>query len=372
MKTIHWIFLALLLVTAGLLPALGDDKKPTTIGAIEGKDERFDKLIPKDAVIEKLIDGHKWTEGPLWLPKEKCVIFSDIPNNTIFKWKEGEGESEYMKPSGYTGTKARGGETGSNGLTLDREGRLVLCEHGDRRVSRVEKDGKKITLADKYEGKRFNSPNNVVCKSNGDLYFTDPPYGLEKGWDDPARELDFCGVFRLSKDGKLTLLLKDMTRPNGLAFSPDEKTLYVGNSDPDKAVWMAFEVKDDGTLGKSKVFFDATLMAKDKTKKGLPDGMKIDQAGNLFATGPGGVLVFTPDGTHLGTLATGVPTSNCNWGDDGSMLYITANTSLCRIKTATKGKQGIGPQATAADKEEKKPEMRQFSRCEPTTPLPAR
>src|SRR5205807_4266317 len=190
--------------------------------------------------------------------------------------------------------------------------------------------------ADRYEGKRLNSPNDGVFKSNGDLYFTDPPYGMEKVWDDPARELDFCGVYRLSKDGKLTLLTKDMTRPNGIAFSPDEKTLYVANSDPEKAVWMAFDVKEDGTLGKGRVFFDATKWVG-KERPGLPDGMKVDRKGNLFATGPGGVLVFAPKGKHLGTIATGVPTSNCAWGPDG-YLYVTADKALTRIKTLTKGK----------------------------------
>jgi gluconolactonase len=330
------IFLAL---GAFLLPwASAEEKqKPETMGTIVRKDPRFDKLIPPNAVIEKLTDGLDWCEGPVWVPKEKFVLFSDIPKNIIWKWKEGEGKSVYMTPAGYTGIKRRVGEPGSNGLTLDSEGRLVMCEHGDRRVTRLEKDEKKTVLADKFEGKRFNSPNDLVYKSNGDLYFTDPPYGLEKNWDDPARELDFCGVYRLSKDGKLTVLTKELTRPNGIAFSPDEKTLYIAVSDPDKAVWMAYDVKADGTLGKGKVFFDSTDWVKEK-KKGLPDGMKVDKDGNLFATGPGGLHVLAPDGTLLGTLATGVATANCNWGDDGSVLYIAADKSLCRIKTTTKGK----------------------------------
>ncbi len=320
-----------------LSAARGEDKKPyPAMGTVERHDARLDKLIPKDAVPEKLAGGYAWAEGPVWLPKEKCLLFSDIPNNTVFKWQEGKGVREFLKPSGYTGDKPRGGEPGSNGLLLDPEGRLVLCEHGDRRVARLEKDGKKTTLADRHDGKRLNSPNDAVFKSNGDLYFTDPPYGLEKNWSDPARELDFCGVYRLGKDGKLTLLTKEMSRPNGIHFAPDEKTLYVANSDPLKAIWMAFEVKDDGTLGKGRVFFDATKWVP--TRKGLPDGLKVDKDGNLFATGPGGVLVFAADGTHLGTIATGVATANCGWGDDGSVLYITADKNLCRIKTSTKGK----------------------------------
>ena len=232
------------------------------------------------------------------------------------KWQDGKA-SEWMKPSGYTGKRTDLKEPGSNGLVVDPEGRLVLMEHGDRRVTRLEKDGKKTVLADKYMGKRLNSPNDGVFKSNGDLYFTDPPYGLQvkdKEGVFPGMELDFSGVYRVSKDGKLTLLTKELTKPNGLAFSPDEKTLYVGCSDPDKAIWTAYPVKEDGTLGQGKLFFDSTPMVK-KGLKGLPDGMKVDKDGNIFATGPDGVLVFAPDGTHLGTILTGVPTSNCNWGN---------------------------------------------------------
>jgi gluconolactonase len=305
---------------------------------VDRKDPALDKLVPADAKFEKLTDGHKWSEGPVWNRKEKFVLFSDIPNNEIVKWQEGKGESVFFTPAGYTGqTPFTGREPGTNGLTYDSKGLLVACEHGDRRVSRLEADGKtKTTLADKYEGKRLNSPNDLVYKSNGDLYFTDPIYGLPKGWDDPGRELDFCGVYRLSKDGKLTLLTKEITRPNGIAFSPDEKKLYVASSDPEKAIWMAYDVKPDGTIANGKVFFDATAWAKEK-RPGLPDGMKIDKNGNLFATGPGGVHVFSPEGKHLGTFDTGVPTSNVAWGDDGSTLYITANSALLRVKLNTKG-----------------------------------
>lgn len=202
-------------------------------------------------------------------------------------------------------------------------------------VVRLENDGKKRTpLAVKFENKRFNSPNDLVYKSNGDLYFTDPPYGLPEGVKDTTREVDYCGVFRLAKDGKITLLTKEITFPNGIAFSPDEKTLYVASSDPKKAIWMSYPVKDDGTLGKGKVFFDATAWFKDN---GLPDGLKVDKDGNLWATGPTGVLIFTPAGKHLGTIETGVPTANVGFGDDGSTLYITANHELLKVKTGTKG-----------------------------------
>jgi gluconolactonase len=318
------------------------DKPKTypTMGSIERKDARFDTLIARDARLEKLTDGFSWAEGPIWVSKDGgYLLFSDTVENTIWKWQDGKGKSVFLRPSGLAEKNDKLREPGTNGLTLDAEGRLVACDHGNHRVYRLENDGKtKTTLADRYEGKRLNSPNDLVFKSNGDLYFTDPPYGLMvKGSEEfRGRELDYSGVYRLSKDGKLTLLTKEMTRPNGLAFSPDEKTLYVANSDPEKAVWMAFAVKDDGTLGESRVFFDSTPWVNAK-KPGLPDGLKVDKDGNLFATGPGGVQVFASDGTHLGTINTGVPTANCNWGGDGSVLFVTADKSLCRIQTKTRG-----------------------------------
>ena len=331
------------LVLAALLPllALGRDdaKKPKTLGSIERLDPALDGLLAKDARLEVLGEGYSWVEGPVWDKKAGCLLFSDIPNNSVYKYEPGKKIRLFLKPSGYTGKKDDLAEPGSNGLLFDPEGRLVLMQHGDRRVARLKADGKGFeTLADKYGGKRLNSPNDGTFKSNGDLYFTDPPYGqMRKGkpWAFPDEELGFRGVYRLKKGGKPELLVKEMTYPNGIAFSPDEKTLYVAQSDPKKAVWMAFPVKADGTLGKGKVFHDATKwVAK---KKGLPDGMKTDSKGNLWATGPGGVLIFSPAGKLLGVIATGVPTANCAWGDDGSTLYVTADKALCRIKTKAKG-----------------------------------
>lgn len=326
----------------------GDDKSaPKSMGSLERLDPAFDELVAPDAKLEVLATGHTWTEGPVWVPRQGgFLLFSDIPRNRIYKWQQGKGESVFMEPSGGTGKDA--GilkEPGTNGLILDPAGRLVMCEHGDRRVSRLDSwDGKsKTTLADRYQGKRLNSPNDGVFKSNGDLYFTDPPYGRalrepKKGGEEfPGRELDFCGVYRISKDGELTLLTKEMSKPNGIALSPDEKTLYVANSDPARPVIMSFPVKDDGTLGKGKVFFDAKKLAG-KGRPGLPDGMKVDAHGNLFATGPSGVLVLTPEGKHLGTIVTGVQTGNCAWGDDGSVLYVMADKAITRIQTKTKGK----------------------------------
>jgi gluconolactonase len=328
---------AILLAMLVALPAAKNraaDQAATRAGDIERRDPRFDQLVPRDARLEKLGDGYTWTEGPVWNRKENYLLFSDIPANSIIKWKAGAGMSLFLKPSGYTGSAPfTGREPGSNGLTYDAAGHLVMCEHGDRRVSRLEADGTKTTLADRYDGHRLNSPNDLAFKSNGDLYFTDPAYGLPKTFDDPQRELPFCGIYRRSKDGKVILLTKDLKAPNGIAFSPDEKRLYV--SDSAQGLWMVYDIKADGTLASGRVFFDAKPWTQ--VRKGAPDGLKVDRRGNLFASGPEGVYVFAPDGTHLGTILTGVPTANCAWGDDGSTLYITANTAVYRIRLTTRG-----------------------------------
>jgi gluconolactonase len=299
-------------------------------------DPRFDKLVPLNVKIEKITGGHKWVEGPVWNRKEGYLLFSDVPNNSIYKWQEGKGESLFLKPSGYTGKTPFGGaEPGSNGLTYNPDGRLVLAEHGDRRVARLERNGRKTTLVDRYQGKRINSPNDVIFKSNGDLYFTDPPFGLPKSFDDPRKELPFQGVYRYSKDGKLTLLAHDIKAPNGIAFSPDERKLYVSNADMNNAIWMVCDVKPDGTITNGKILFNATSWTK--TRPGVPDGMKIDTNGNLFAAGPGGIHVITPDGIHLGSIETGVATGNLAWGEDGSTLFITSSRTVYRLKLITKG-----------------------------------
>jgi gluconolactonase len=322
-------------------------KTPQTGGAprIERLDPGLDQLIAPDEKIEILAEGYDWSEGPVWIPASikdgGYLLFSDVPQNVIYRWKQGEGARPYLKPSGYTGSMPRGGEMGSNGLTLDRLGRLVICQHGDRRVVRMEAplgnpQPKFTTLADRFEGKRFNSPNDAVIHSNGDLYFTDPPYGMVKQFDDPAREIPYQGVYRRATNGVVSLLTRDMTRPNGLAFSPDEKRLYVAQSDPQAAIWRVFDLKPDGTLGSGRVLFDATSMVK--TRSGLPDGLKVDSTGNLFATGPGGVLVISPEGKHLGTILTGQATSNCAFGDDGRTLYMTADMYLMGVRLKTKGR----------------------------------
>jgi len=320
-----------------------DETRFPRMGEIVRHDDRINDIIPPDAAIELLASGFEWSEGPLWIEENGrgYLLFSDIPRNSVMKWEESVGITLFMKPSGYTGVTDYGREPGSNGLTLDLQGRIIFCEHGDRRISRLEKNGGKKTLVDSYQGRRLNSPNDAAVKSNGDIYFTDPPYGLPQGFEDRRRELDFCGVFRLSASGELTLLTKEMTRPNGIAFSPDEKVLYVAQSDGRNPIIRAFPVNSDGTLGIGRVLYDFTsLMGK---YPGGPDGLKVDQHGNLFATGPGGVHIITPEGVPLGRIHTGKRTSNCAWGNDGSVLYMTTDDYLTRVKTKTKG--AVWPQS---------------------------
>jgi gluconolactonase len=302
-----------------------------TVGSIERIDPALDTIVPKSAVLEVLADGHDWSEGPVWVAAMQSLLYSDIPKNAIYRWKEGEEASLWLKPSGYTGDDPRRGESGSNGLILDLEGRLILAQHGDRRLARLEAPWESpqatyTTLADKFEGKRFNSPNDLVQKSNGDIYFTDPPYGLEEGEEDPSKELDFQGVYRLAADGSVSLLTKDLSRPNGIGLSPNEKILYVVSSDRDHPVLMAYDLRTDGGIENGRVFFET-----------WGDGMCIDQKGNVYQTGPGGVLIIDPDGNHLGTLLTTQATSNCTFGEDGSTLFITADRYLLRIKLKLKG-----------------------------------
>lgn len=266
--------------------------------------------------LEKIVSGFQFLEGPIWHP-QGFLLFSDIPGNTIYKLTAQQTAEVFRRPSGK-----------SNGNTIDREGRLITAEQEGRRLTRTTQDGQITTLVDRYEGKRFNSPNDLVVKSDGSIYFTDPPYGIEKAQE----ELGFYGVYRLSVDGKLTLLAKDFTTPNGLAFSPDEKKLYI--SDSEKKHIRVFEVNPDGTLSNGKIFAEL----KDPQKSGLPDGLKVDLAGNLYSAGPGGVWVFSPNGQLLGKIEVPEYTANLAWGDsDRKTLYITANTSLYRLRTKIVG-----------------------------------
>jgi gluconolactonase len=330
------LFVPLLIGTGAIA-----DERPT-LGEIERLDPALDALVPADAKMEIIVDGLDWCEGPLWIAEgDGFLIFADIPPNRIYRWDAKNGKQDYLYPSGYTGSTTRGGEPGTNGSTLDAGGRLVLCQHGDRRLARMDAPLDQpapnyVVLAGDYDGKRFNSPNDATLHSSGAIYFTDPPYGLVNNMDDPAKELDFQGVYRVTPDGEVTLLTEEMERPNGIALSPDDKTLYVANSHGPRPVIMAFPVLDDGTIGEGEVFFDATELSK--TRKGAPDGMEVDEHGNVFATGPGGVLVLSPEGKHLGTLKTGEATANVAFGEDGKTLFITADMYVLRIPLSTKGK----------------------------------
>ncbi|MEZ0538755.1 SMP-30/gluconolactonase/LRE family protein [Fibrella arboris] len=327
-----------------------------TIGEVVRLDPRLDHLLAKNAKIDVLAAGFIWAEGPVWVkggPAPSAplsgssagyLLFSDVPKNTIYRWTAADGCQPFLTPAGYTGLGTYSDESGSNGLTVDAQGRLITCEHGDRRVSAMPLNGPggKITLADRYQGKRFNSPNDVVAHPNGSYYFTDPPYGLAGKEKDPTRETSLFGVYRVAPSGDVSLVVSELTRPNGLAFSPDNKTLYVAQSDLQQPVIRAYPVLADGSVGKGYTIFDASALMK-QGLKGAPDGLKVDQQGNLWATGPGGVLVIAPaanaasPGTLLGRIDTGEATANCAWGDDGHTLYITADMYLCRIRALAKG-----------------------------------
>ncbi|MBD3265959.1 SMP-30/gluconolactonase/LRE family protein [bacterium] len=304
-----------------------------TLGRVERLDAAMDEIVPANAKIEVLAKGFDWSEGPVWIDEGDYVLFSDVPQNIVYKWKEGEGLTEYLQPSGLTDGSGRGG---SNGLALNPEGQLVLCQHGDRRMAIMDAPlhapkPKFTTIADSYNEKQFNSPNDCAYHKNGDLYFTDPPYGLggQEG------ELGFSGVYRVNEKGEVQRITKELTRPNGIAFSPDYKTLYVANSDRQDPKWMAYDVAEDGSVSGGRLFFDADTLPKDR--QGGCDGMKVDQEGNVYATGPGGVLIFNPEGKHLGTIMPYNRTANCCFGDDGKTLYITADRYLARIRLHSKG-----------------------------------
>jgi gluconolactonase len=321
--------------TIVLLAVAASPADRRALGTIDRADPRIDRLIPVDAVIEVLAQGFRWSEGPAWDRAAGRLLFSDVPANVVHSWSEKDGLGTFLQPSGYTGPEGGGGrEPGANGLAFDAKGRLVLCQHGDRRVSRLE-GGRFVTLVDRFEGKRFNSPNDLVLAADGSIYFTDPPYGLAKTFEDPGREIGWNGVYRLAPDGRVSVLVKDLKAPNGIGLSPDGRTLYVGQSDSERPVVMAYDLSKDGTVSNGRVFFDTTPLKKNGP--GAPDGLKVDSGGNVFTTGPGGVLVLSANGEYLGTIRTGVPTANCGFGDDGRTLYITANDMLCRVRTTTMG-----------------------------------
>lgn len=307
----------------------------TTIGSVQRLSSKLDELLAADVQIEVLGEGYDWSEGPVWIPTENRLLFSDIPPNRVMQWTAGEGVSLYQFGVGFTGDmKDGGGEPGTNGLCLSKRGELLACCHGDRVIKLRKSDETWEILVSNYNGKKFNSPNDLTIHKNGDIYFTDPPYGLPGGPDDPTRELDYCGVYRW--DGKtVQLLTRALNRPNGLAFSPDYGTLYVAQSDGAAPTWTAFPVQADGSLAEGKVLVSTKeFYGKDP---GSPDGLKVDQAGNLWATGPGGVWIIAPSGEVLGKIMTGRPTANCTFGGpDGNWLFITADDLLLRVPTKTR------------------------------------
>ena len=304
------------------------------VGEVVRLDPALDAIVPTPARIEKLAAGFLFTEGPVWVRDGGYLLFSDPNDNRIYRWTPDGDLSVFRTKSGYTGPDiADYGQPGSNGLTLDRDGRLTINEHGNRRVTRLEKNGQLTVLADRYDGKRLNSPNDLVYKSDGSLYFTDPPFGLPKFFDDARKELPYSGVFRVA-DGKVQLLTTDLTGPNGLAFSPDEKYLYVDDWDVKKKVVMRYRVERDGTLSHGEVFFD---MTSEPGEQAL-DGMKVDRKGNLYVSGPGGVWIISAAGKHLGTIKAPELPANFAWGDDdGRALYMTARTGLYRIRLKVPG-----------------------------------
>jgi len=337
MKTFFSFLLTLLLLGCNEKSENQQESKTVEkkfIGSIEKLDDELSQLLDGNVRPEIIGEGFEWSEGPVWVEMHQFLLFSDIPANTIYRWEEGEGVKELLIPAGYTGSEERGGEMGSNGLMIDKENRLVMCQHGDRRIARMHSSLTQpaadfVTLVDSYQGKKLNSPNDLVMHSNGDIYFTDPPYGLEGGMEDPGKELTFQGVYRLDPEGNVKLLTDELSRPNGLAFSPDERVLYIANSDPQNPVWMEYEVTQEGNLTNGRIFYDASEFVG--VEKGLPDGLKVDSDGYIYGTGPGGVWIFAPDGRVLGKIKTGQATSNCAIGNDGSMLYITADMYLLRI-----------------------------------------
>jgi gluconolactonase len=315
---------------------------------VDRRDPEIDKVIPAGAMLERVATGFTWVEGPVWIPAGH-LMFAEITSNSIRRVSASGTPSIFLQPSGYKGTKPFGGkEPGTNGMTLDRSGRLTVAGHAQRDIFRLESlnaTAQITILADSYRGKKLNSPNDLVYRRDGSLYFTDPPYGLPTQSDkDPAKELQVNGVYRIPKAfnqqagnpparDQLQLLVGDLTRPNGIAFSPDQKYLYVDNSEP-KKLWMRYRVKEDGSLTDAKVFYDATS----DTRRGSPDGMKVDQEGRIYSAGPGGVWIFSPEGKPLGVILTPESVSNVAWGGaEHKTLYVTATSSIYRIELKVAG-----------------------------------
>tara|TARA_B110001450_G_scaffold62758_1_gene59601 strand:- start:3071 stop:4048 length:978 start_codon:yes stop_codon:yes gene_type:complete len=301
------------------------------IGSVERFSSEIDEFFSKDSKIEIIANGFSWSEGPVWSKKLNAVLFSDVPNNVIYKWDEKNGLEIFLDNIGYSGVVPNLKKAGTNGLTIDNEGNLIICMHGDRRIVKLKdwNNNEFVPLATSFNNKLLNSPNDLVYNSNKDLFFTDPPYGLKGGDNDKLKELDYNGVFKLTSNGKLSVLIKNLSRPNGIAISGDEKLLYVANSDLNNPVIMKYQISDEGVKN-PEVFFDGSVLSKND--KGLFDGLKIHPSGTVFATGPGGVLLIKSNGNHIGTVRTEVRTANCTFDDKYEYLYMTSHQYLTRIK----------------------------------------
>lgn len=322
------------LIFAALLFAACAPKETKTIGSIERIDPALDALVDADASIEILAEGYEWSEGPVWIEKENMLLFSDVPKNTVYKWTESKGAEVYLTPSGFTGTETTSNEPGSNGLVLHND-TLILCQHGDRRVAKMNSalnnpKPEFISIAATFNDKRFSSPNDAVYNTSGELFFTDPPYGLEKNDADPAKEQPHNGVYKVSTSGHVSLLVDSLTKPNGVIVMPDQKRIIVANSDPQKAIWYSFELTEGDTVINARIFYDATSNLSND--RGLPDGLKVDRNGNIYATGPGGVWIFDSTGKVLGKIRLTELAANCALTADEKTLYITADMYLLRVK----------------------------------------
>jgi gluconolactonase len=322
-----------MLVAFSLLLACSNKKELNTLGSIERTDAALNAIIDSDAVIEIIGEGFEWSEGPVWIDDENMLLFSDVPKNTVYKWTEAGGTEIYLTPSGFSGETTQSREPGSNGLVFH-EGALFLCQHGNRQIAKMNASVANpkpdfITVAGTYNGKRFNSPNDAAFRNNGVLYFTDPPYGLADQDSDTEKELIVNGVYGVNVNGEVYLKVDSLTRPNGIAFMPGGNKFLVANSDSQKAMWYEFELNEKDEVISSRIFYNATAQAA--TEKGLPDGLKIDSQGNVFATGPGGVWIFDSTGKLLGKIKLPEASANCTFSPDEKILYITADMYLLRV-----------------------------------------
>ena len=319
------------ILLVGIITTLSAQEKKETIGSVERINPEMDLYVPRGSEVEILARGFGWSEGPVWVDQLNAVLFSDVRNNKAYRWDDKNGLSVFLDPSGFTGIVPANKKAGSNGLTLNSKNELVLAMHGDRRIAKLKSWNEKTfeTIVNRYEGNLFSSPNDLVYAKNGDLYFTDPPYGLKDFNNDGLKELPYNGVYKLSYSGSLSLIINDLSIPNGIAISNDQKTLYVNVSDRKDMKIMAYDVTSSGVTN-GRVFFDGNELAK--KDNGSFDGLKIHPSGTIFSTGPGGVLVIKPDGTHLGTIRTEKSSANCAFDSSFQNLYMTSHMYLTRIK----------------------------------------